>query len=300
MNRTATPFRRTDRRGLRAALLAGAAMLALAVATPPAHAQVDSREGIALQNQILELRHQVEEMRAQQGSSGGGGSSLLGGGSSAPPRATSGGNDMTAQLVARVGTLEEQVRELRGRIEDLQNQVQTQNAQLGKRIDDLSFNLQNGQAGGAAAGGGLAAAAAPAAPAVPAAPPMRTPEVALQQGHAALARRDYAAAESDARSVIATDKTSPRAYDAQLLLAQALYGQRQYSQAAIAYDDTYNHAKKGPHAQDALLGLANSLIAINQKKAACATLFQLHSGFPTPRADLRAPIASAAKRAGCS
>ncbi|MDE2515723.1 MAG: hypothetical protein KGL12_06840, partial [Rhodospirillales bacterium] len=169
MYRPAMPFRPADRRGLRAALLAGAAMLALLVATPPAHAQVDSREGIALQNQILELRHQVEQMRAQQGS-GGGSASLLGGGSSAPRQATSGGNDMTAQLVARVGTLEEQVRELRGRIEDLQNQVQTQNAELGKRIDDLSFNLQNGQAGAAAAGGGLAGAATPArAPTAPAA-----------------------------------------------------------------------------------------------------------------------------------
>ena len=51
-------------------------------------------------------------------------------------------------------------------------------------------------------------------------------------------------------------RTSPRAYDAQFLLAQALIGERQYSQAAIAYDDTYNRARKGAHAPEALLGLA--------------------------------------------
>ena len=293
MTRPATPPCRTAPRML---WLAGAALLALAAATPAARAQdmVSSREGIALQNQILELRHELQQVEAQRG---GGDGSSLGEASAPPPRSSGGGNDMTAQLVARVGTLEEQVRDLRGRIEDLQNQVQTQDAQLGKRIDDLSFQMQNPGTPGTAPAvpGGLAAAA----PAAPAAAPKRTPEMAMQDGSAALARRDYPAAEADAHAVITNFRTSPRAYDAQMLLAQALYGQRKYSQAAIAYDDTYNHAKKGQHAQDALLGLANSLLAINQKTAACATLEQLHAGFPTPRADLRAGIASARQRGGC-
>ena len=52
---------------------------------------------------------------------------------------------------------------------------------------------------------------------------------------------------------------------------------------------------KGVHAPDALLGLANSLIAINEKKAACDTLTKLRAEFPAPRPDLRdAAIASAA------
>ena len=87
------------------------------------------------------------------------------------------------------------------------------------------------------------------------------------------------------------NRTSPRAYDAQFLLAQALMGQRQYSQAAIAYDDTYNRSRKGAHAPDALLGLANSLIAINEKKAACDTLAKLRTEYPSPRPDMREAIA---------
>ena len=49
---------------------AAAACLTVA-ATAPARAQVESREGIALQNQILELRHDLQQMQSQQGSQGG-------------------------------------------------------------------------------------------------------------------------------------------------------------------------------------------------------------------------------------
>ena len=137
-------------------------------------------------------------------------------------------------------------------------------------------------------------AAAPAA--APAA--HRTPELILKEGHAALARRDYAAAEADAKQVLANGK-GPRATDAQFLLAQALAGKRDYSAAAVAYDDAYNRSRTGVHAQDSLLGLAHALTAINEKRAACATLDKLRAEFPTPRSDLREPIARARHSAGC-
>ena len=126
----------------------------------------------------------------------------------------------------------------------------------------------------------------------------RTPEVALQEGHAALARRDYAAAERAAREVMA-NRASPRAYDGQLLLAQSLSGQKQFAQSAIAFDDAYNRSHKGRHAQDALLGLAGALTAINERKAACDTLSRLRTEFPQVRADLRDSITRTNERAGC-
>ena len=109
------------------------------------------------------------------------------------------------------------------------------------------------------------AAAPPAPPPGPSGP--RTPELALQEGNAALARRDYAAAEAAAREVLA-NRTSPRAYDAQFLLAQALAGEKQYPQAAVAYDDVYNRARTGSHAQDARLGLA-VVLDRDQRKEGC-------------------------------
>ena len=284
-------------------------MLAL---TCPAWSQVETREGIALQNQILELQRQVQNLQAQVGR--GGSPTYLGGGYSAPPQSGS-SSDLVAQLLSRVSALEDQVRQLRGRVDELQNQVQRQSADLGKRIDDLGFQVQNP---GSVPPPGSAPVSAPGAPQqpqpmqpgmmpppgalslAPQAPPVRrTPELAIQDGNAALARRDYTAAEQAARDVLTNYRTSPRAYDAQFLLAQALMGQRQYSQAAIAYDDTYNRSRRGGHAEDALLGLANSLIAINERKAGCDTLGKLRAEFPSPRPDLRESIASAAQRGGC-
>ena len=269
--------------------------LVLLASTMPAVAQVESREGIALQNQILELRRQMQALQ-DQANRGGGSPTNLG---RAYPQPSTGGSDLVAQLLSRVDALEEQVRQLRGRVDETQNEVQRQGADLGKRIDDMAFQAQSPRGGPPAPTvspqppSSLGAAAAPSAPA------RRTPELVMQEGNAALARRDYPAAEQAAREVLTSNRTSPRAYDAQFLLAQALIGQHQYSQAAIAYDDTYNRSRKGAHAPDALLGLANSLIAINEKKAACDTLAKLHGEYPSPRPDVRDAMAASSQRAAC-
>jgi TolA-binding protein len=308
----------------RPAWLAAAALaLLVLLISPVARAQVESREGIALQNQILELRRQVQNLQ-DQGAGGRGTPTYLGRSGYPPPSSGPGGSsDLVAQLLSRVDALEEQVRQLRGQIDQTQNQVQRQGADLSKRIDDMAFQTQNPQGGmppGTApmqpppptpmspAQGNLALLPPPSPPGTPpsSAPPgqppvpvRRTPELALQEGNAALARRDYPAAEQAAREVLGSSRTSPRAYDAQFVLAEALMGQRQYSQAAIAYDDTYNRSRKGAHAPDALLGLANALTAINEKRAACDTLTKLRAEYPSVRPDIRDAATASAQRAGC-
>jgi TolA-binding protein len=283
--------------------LAGAVLL-----TPPllpsSYAQMESREYVQLRNQIDELRHELQGIEDQVGRGGG---SSLGRPGYPPPQQLQpgpGGGDLVAQLLTRVEALEDQVRQLRGQIEETQNQLQHQGADLGKRIDDLAFQVNpQGAPGGAPTGQGQNASPPPAPlaaakPSPPVAPPRRTPEVIMREGNAALAKHDYAAAEQAARDLL-TNRTSPLAYDAHLLLARSLAGQHQYAQAAIAFDDTYNASRKGPHAQDALLGLANALTAINEKKAACDTLGRLRTEFPQPRPDVRDGSVSVAQRAGC-
>jgi TolA-binding protein len=282
--------------------VSGLIFLLQAAVIPGAHAQMETREGIALQNQILELRHELQQLQAQggRGAAPSGGSYL--GRAPAYPSGQAPNSDLVAQLLSRVDSLEDQVRQLRGQVEEVQNQVQRQGADLSKRIDDLAF-----QTGGGRSSEGAAQSPAPAATSKPAPAPApapttsarRTPEVILQEGNAALARRDYTAAEQAAREILNNHRSSPRSYDAQYLLAQALAGARQYPQAAIAYDDAYNRSRKGNHAQDALLGLATSLVAINEKRAACETLTKLRSEFSPPRADLRDSINSLNQRAGC-
>jgi TolA-binding protein len=312
-----------------------ACLLVFSPGLPIAHAQeMESREAIALQNEIYQLQQEIESLRQQGANRGGGGSSLGGYSERQAPASPGGSSDLVAQLLSRVNTLEDQVRDLRGRIDELQNETQQQNADMSKQLADLKFQMQSG-------GGGRPPGDADAAPTespppsgpmtgpppgdlgtLPAQPPaeyrpdqplpltaqpphppelpvQRTPEVAIHTGFAALAQRNYPAAEAAARDVLNNHRTSPRAYDAQFLLAQALTGEHQYSQAAIAYDDAYNRNRKGIHAAPALVGLANSLASINEKRAACETLVKLHAEFPRSAAELRPQISAVRQRAGC-
>jgi len=277
----------------------------------PASAQIDSREGIALQNQILKLQNDVQNLRSEVGR-GGGSSSFLGSGSRPAPQPNSGADELTPQLLGRVDRLEDSVRQLNGRLDELANAQQRGQADLAKQIADLQFRLDNG--GGAAApaaggNGGFTPMSPPPAslgvnpagppPTAPAAPPRRTPEMALQEGNAALARRDYITAEANAREVLNAAKGTPRGYDAQFLLAQSLLGQKNYAQSAVAYDDTFNRNKQGNRAQDSLLGLAVSLNALDQKRSACAALDSLQAQFPTPRSDIAQHEMALRATAGC-
>jgi len=297
----------------------------LMAATPVyAQSQVESREGIALQNQILKLQNDVQSLRGEigRGGSSSGSSSFLGGSSRSPqPAAGAGGDELMAQMLGRVERLEDQLRQLNGRIDELDNARQRGQADLAKQIADLQFRLDAaGVAGGSPAPsaapvspnsqaptplGTMPVGAAPAgglppAAALAAAPPgKRTAELALQEGNAALARRDYVGAEAAAREVLATAKTTPRGYDAQFLLGQAMLGQKNYTQAAVAFADTYDRNKPGSHAQDSLYGVAYSLNAINQKHPACEALDSLRAQFPTPRADLAPRVTALRASAGC-
>ena len=290
-------------------------VLGLAAATRPAFAQIDSREGIALQNQILELRQEIQQLGsgAQQ---------------SAPPQqepqyappvgAQPGQNgDTVAQLVVRVSALEEQMRQLQGRVDDISNQLQRQNDALTKQIGDLAFKLGQGGAASSGAqtspgpdsdGTQLVSPGEPPLSANPGRnppppqamkPPMkRPPEIALREGNAALARRDYTAAAAAAQEVISSGK-SVRGTDAQLLLARAESGQHNYRQAAADFYDAYNRSPRSPQAPAALLGVANSLIALNDGKDACQALAKLGAEFPNPPGGVKASAARARKQAAC-
>ncbi len=272
------------------AIAAAVLLCALAV---PARAQMDSREGIMLQNQLLELRRDMQALQSQRGGP--------------PPvayRGPPGGGELAAQLLDRVATLEEEVRRLRGQVDEQANASRRAQDDLAKQIGDLNFRLHNaGPAPNAGPGpqpGPLGApATAPGNAPGNAQAGRRPPELAMQEGNAALARRDYAAAETAAREVLAGGRASPRAADANFLLAQSLSSQRNYQGAAVAYDDAYNRSRTGSRAPDALLGLANALTGLNERPAACATLEKLRAEFPSVRADVREGAVALRARNGC-
>jgi TolA-binding protein len=262
-----------------------------------ARAQIDSREGIALQNQILQLRQEVEVLRR-------------GGVSAAPapsrPAAGGGGStEIVQSLLDRVQRMEEEVRSLRGRAE----QAEFRERQLRERVEklegDIDFRLQ--QIEGGRQGNATPPTAPPRGaptpptpqppPAQPASVP-RTPEQALSAGQAALGRRDFAAAEAAAREVIAA-RGAPRQLDAQILLGDALLGRRDFAGAAVAYDDARRRAPNGTRAPEATVGIANAFIGLNNNRDACTLLNELRSSGArlTPAVAERA--GEARRRASC-
>lgn len=299
-------------------LLLAALLAAPMVLAPPARAQVETREGIALQNQILQLRQEMEALRrggagAQPAPSGG--SSVLGFGGAAPRPAQqqqAPQGELVGQLLDRVSRLEEELRSVRGRAEQAEFRERELRERVEKLTGDVDFRFQQMEA---ARPGGAAPAATPPRPAAAAAaatPPAqagaapqaqpaalaRPPQRALQEGQAALARRDFAGAEAAAREVIAA-RDSARAADAQILLGDALSGKRDFAAAAIAYDDAFRRNQQGTRAPEAMLGVANALIGLNNNRDACGQLGDLRSRFPNLSGPLAERVADARRRAQC-
>jgi len=294
---------------------AAALTILLLPAAAWAQPMVQSQEGIALENQILQLQAQVQQLQA--GGSGGNGGSSLGSSSPAPSGDNTTGtgvpSSVVTNLLTEVQQLQTQIQNLNGRVDTLQNQVNTQNAQIEKDISDLKFQMGNGSTPGATPGtpgapgapGQQATNGGPAPLLVPTPPPKpatqaASPRLALHQAQEAILHRDYPAAEQAARGILATAKATPAGYQAQYILAQSLYGEGKPEDSAIAFDDTYNRDREGAYAPGALLGLANSLAAIHQESAACDTLASLNSQFPTPPKGMGPEIEAASRRAHCS
>ncbi|KXV77799.1 hypothetical protein AD954_05865 [Acetobacter cerevisiae] len=262
----------------------------LVASAPAAHAQdVTSREGLALQNQIMALKQSMSQMQ----SSG----STLAPPSATPAPASSGNGDLMAQLLDRVNTLEQQQRDMRGEIDQLTNELQQKSAALSKQIADNQFAAQNG-GGGAAAPAAAAAAGAAGAASSTSHTAASTPDALLASGKAALQKRDYATAHENAEEALKNAKGSFKV-DAQFLLAQSLAGEKQYRQSAVAYYDAYRQSPKSTRAPDALLGVSASLLALGDKKAACQALGKLKTEFPSPTQRVSHAAEIYAGRGGC-
>lgn len=295
---------------MRPYVVAVAAFAALLPAAVHAQPIVQSQEGIALENQILQLQQQVQQL---QNGGGGNGGSALGGAQALPPPSSSAAPDggMVASLLNQVNQLQAEMDKLRGDIDTLQNQVNTQHAQSEQEIGDLKFQMSNGQSGQAQPGQAPVPGAAPGqdatlqAPPPPSSPPPRpaapaSPRVLLHTAQQDYSQHDYAGAEAASRAILAHAASSPEAYHAQFLLAQSLAAQGRPQDAAIAYDNTYNLNRAGSEAPASLLGLARSLAVIHQNEAACQTLASLTSQFPTLPQDMNTRVDAVRHLARCS
>ena len=281
----------------------GVLLAVLLIAAPGlALAQIESREGIALQNQLLQLRQELEALR--RAGAGAASSALPAPQQAAAPRPAGASGDLVQGLLERVQRMEEELRAARGAAEQSEFRERQLRERLQKLEGDLDFRLQQletqRQGAAPAQPARPAATNAPAQPAAPAnaAAGPRPPQRAIAEGQAALGRREFVAAEAAAREVIASRDASQQV-NAQILLGDALMGRREFSNAAVAYDDARKRSPTGTRAPDANVGLANAFIALNSNREACDVLNALRSARP----DLAGPVAERAsdarRRAQC-
>ena len=289
------------------ALPAGFLALGLLGAPVAALAQAESREGIYLQNQLLELRQELEQLRASGGGRAAPQPSPRGG----PPVA--GGGELVGPLLDRVNQLEEQVRRLRGQVDENDNRTRQIQQALEKLQGDTDYRFTQLEGGAAAPPAGRPATPPVAAPAgraltppagaiptppAPVAAGARPAERAIAEGQAALARHEYEAAEAAAREVL-NNRPTARSVDAQMLLADSFAGRRNWGAAAVAYDDAFQRARTGGRAAEAMVGLANSFVGLGNRRDACNTLDDLRSNFPNLRGVHAERAAQLRTRSGC-
>ncbi len=130
-------------------------------------------------------------------------------------------------------------------------------------------------------------------------PPSATPKDEYDMAYGYVLHKDYALAEQAFRDFLRKYPDERLVPDAQYWLGETLFQRQRYRDAAesfLAVSTKFEHSGKAP---DALLRLGQSLAALNQKEAACATLAEVGRKFPRASASVKRGVAQEQKRAHC-
>lgn len=221
-----------------------------------------------------------------------------------------------ARVEVRFAALEERLRQMQGKIEE----VEFENRRLRERLDlfqqdaELRFGeLESGNMGGAAAASAASATETPAESPAAAATPSDTQTLRVpKEGGAFESPRDhynhafrllnqtqYAEAGASFESFIASYPKDPLVGNAYYWAGETQYVRQNYPQAAEFFRRGYESLPEGPKAGDNLLKLAMSLSAIDRKTEACVVLKQVAVKFGGNSTSLKTKAETERNRIGC-
>lgn len=230
---------------------------------------------------------------------------------------------LLADMSARLGELERQLRMLTGQVEEMQFEQRRLADRLGRFEQDVGLRLQALESGNggtlqplADEGGGVAgefsaapsglrpvrtpeeAAALLGAPgATPAAP--KSAQEVYDAANALLRRGQYAEAEAGFRDFLARFGDHELAGNAQYWLGETYYVRKDYPRAAQAFLTGYQDYGAGSKAPDSLLKLGMTLAALDQKDDACAAFEELGRLYPNAEERIRRLAGQERTRLGC-
>lgn len=217
-------------------------------------------------------------------------------------------NQATADMEARIGRMENDIRDLTGKVE----QQSYDNQQLQKRLDALeqdsrmrldAIEAQMRNAAQATPPPATTPQTAPMQPGVdpatvpqtlptPETPPDPAAEITgnetgqldaaalYEQGFASIKAQDYPAAESSFSTFIKQYRDHALTPNAYYWLGETHYVRKEYDKASRIFAEAYQKYPKGPKAADNLLKLGMSLAGKGEKDNACIALKQLKVQYP--------------------
>ena len=111
--------------------------------------------------------------------------------------------------------------------------------------------------------------------------------------------KDYALAEQAFRDFVRKYPNERLVPDAQYWLGESLFQRQRYRDAAESFLAVSTKFESSGKAPDSLLRLGQSLAALNQKEATCATLAEVGRKFPRASASVKRGVEQETKRAHC-
>jgi tol-pal system protein YbgF len=183
-------------------------------------------------------------------------------------------NQSLLDLAQRVDALQNENRNLRGRLEELENSSEALRKQQRDLYSDLDRRV--GQIGTAAAGaaGGAGGAAAGAA----------ADQTAYTQAFDQLKTANYPGAITGFRQFLATYPQSPLAENAQYWLGEAYYVTKDYPNAAFSFRSVVDQWPNSRKAPDALVKLGFAQFEMKRYGEARTTLSDVTRRFPDSEA----------------
>jgi tol-pal system protein YbgF len=130
-------------------------------------------------------------------------------------------------------------------------------------------------------------------------PPSASPQDEYDMAYGYVLHKDYSLAEQALRDFLKKYPNERLVPDAQYWLGESLFQQQRYRDAAESFLSVSTKFERSGKAPDSLLRLGQSLAALNQKEAACATLAEVSRKYPQASAGVKRGVAQEQKRAHC-
>lgn len=221
-----------------------------------------------------------------------------------------------ADFEVRLTALDEQIRGLRGSMEETTYRLQQIEARLDRLVADVDVRLTAIERGGAPAAGtapeepasdaqsgetSLGLIAPEPEPAEPLAPDLPPGGVMDQYNYAfgLLRKADYDEAERSLSAFVRTYPEDPLTGNALYWLGQVYSVREDYERAAVTYLKGYREFPDGKYAPHSLLKLGVTLGKLGKKVEACASFAELAKKFPSAEAAVQSEAKTESATLGC-